>query len=96
MPLFSGQQQQSPAGPPSEALDRLQSGAFTSDLSVDEPVLTAACSAPPGAWAPPGYHAIDAPQVAPALVGAGRPVPRLVTQRFSVARGWLLVVHQAC
>jgi len=36
MPLFGGQLQQSPAGPPSEALDRLQSGAFTSDLSVDE------------------------------------------------------------
>jgi uncharacterized protein YbjQ (UPF0145 family) len=36
MPIFGGQQQRGPAGPPSEALERLRAGAFTSDLSVDE------------------------------------------------------------
>lgn len=37
MPLFGGgQQAQENLGPPAEAMQRLQAGAFTSDLSVDE------------------------------------------------------------
>jgi len=34
--VFGGRQQHDPGGLPQEALDRLRSGAFTSDLSVDE------------------------------------------------------------
>lgn len=36
MPLIGGKQQPDSAGVPSEALERLRAGAFTSDLSVDE------------------------------------------------------------